>query len=78
MAEQAVPHVRGGDGGGEGIAPRLVIAEEGIEVAGASGDHDDPPGAKILHKKAERVKFDRTRIVASELTYRDETSDNAG
>ena len=45
MAEQAVPHVRGGDGGGEGSAQRLVIAEEGIEVARASGDHDDPPGS---------------------------------
>ena len=45
MAEQAVPHVRGGDGGGEGSAQRLVIAEEGIEVARASRDHDDPPGS---------------------------------
>lgn len=34
-----------GLGGRAGGAPRLVIAEEGIEVARASGDHDDPPGS---------------------------------
>ena len=68
MTEPTMPHVCGGGRGEESSGPSLVIAGEWIEIARASGDHEDPPGAKILHKKAERVKFDRTRIVVSELT----------
>ena len=68
MAKPAIPHVSIGGGGGEGGAPRLVITEERIEVAGASGDHDDFPGAKVLHKKTKRVKLYRARIIFGKLT----------
>ena len=75
MAESAMPHIGGGDGGGESRAPSLVIPKEQIEIAGASGDHEYPPGAKILHKKAKGVKFNRARVVFGELTDRDKTRD---
>ena len=72
-----MPQIRGSDGE-ECRGPSWFVADKGIEIAMANGDHENSPSAKILHKKTTRVKFDRTRIVASELTYRDETSDNAG
>ena len=67
MAEEPVPNVGGGGGGGESSAPWLVIAEERVEVAGASGDHDDPPGSKILHNKAIGGKFNRAQVIFGEL-----------
>ena len=74
MAEATMPHVTIGGCGGEGSAPRRVIAEERVEVAGASGDQDYPPGSKILHKKAKWVKFDGTKIIFDKLANRDEAS----
>ena len=55
-----MPHAGSGDGGRKGSAPRLVIPEERIEVAGASGDHENLPGVQILQKKAKGVKFNGT------------------
>ena len=73
-----MPHIAGGSLSGESSTPRLVIADERVEVAGASGDHDDFPGAKVLHKKTEWVKFYRARIVFSKLTNKNKTSNNSG
>ena len=77
MAELTVPHISGCDGGRESSTPGLVVAKKRAEVAGASGDHDDFPGSKILHKKAKWVKFYGTRVIFGKLTNGDKRGDNS-
>ena len=43
-----------------------------IKVTTAIAPDDHVPGLKILHRKAKRVKFDRTMIVNSEATNRNQ------
>ena len=73
-----MPHITVGGRSGESSASRRVGAEEWVEVAGASGDQDYPPCAKILHKKAKWVKFDGTKVIFCELTSRDKASGDGG
>lgn len=70
-----MPQVGGGGGGGERSWPRRVIAEEWVEVAGASGDHENLPGVQILQKKAKGVKFNGARFIACKLANGDEAGD---
>jgi hypothetical protein len=51
---------------------------ESLEGPGAIEPGDHAPGFEILHRKAKRIKFDRTVIVSSELTNRDEVLNNVG
>ena len=73
-----MPHIAVGGRSRESSAPRRVVAEEWVEVAGDSGDQDYPPCAKILHKKAKRVKFNGTKIIFCELTNGDKASGDGG
>lgn len=57
MAQPAVPQVAGGGGRGEDGMPWEIIAEEGVQITGATGDHDDFPGSKILHNKTRGKEF---------------------
>ena len=66
VPETTMPQIRGG--GEECGPPCWFIANEGVEVAGTSGDHENFPSVKILHKKTEKVKFDRERVIMSKLT----------
>ena len=69
-----MPHIAVGGRSRESSAPRRVVAEEWVEVAGASGDQDYPPCAKILHKKAKWEKFYGTKIIFGELANGDQAS----
>ena len=58
VPETTMPQIRGG--GEECGRPCWFIANEGVEVAGANGDHENLSSAKILHKKTTRKKFNGT------------------
>ena len=49
---------------------------EGVEVAGAIAAKHHPTGPRILNRKTKSVKFDRTLVVMSELTYGKEIANN--
>jgi hypothetical protein len=49
---------------------------EGVEVARAIAAKHHPTGPWILNRKAKSVKFNRTIVVTSELTYRKEIANN--
>ena len=74
MPKATTPQVRGG-GGEESGRRRRFIANKGVEIAMANGDHENSSSAKILHKKTTWIKFNRARIIFSEFTNRDEASD---
>ena len=74
MPKATMPQVRG-CGCKESRRRRRFIANEGVEIAVANGDHENSSSAKILHKKTTRVKFNRARIIFSKFTNRDEAGD---
>ena len=60
---------RGGAGGG-GV--------ERVEVARAITPSDHVPGVQILHRKAKRIKFNRTVIIGGETTNENQILNNVG
>jgi hypothetical protein len=68
MAKAAMPN-SGGDNGNKGTGHRGTCwSTEGVEGLGAIVPDDHAPGMKILHRKAKRIKFDRTTVIRSKLT----------
>jgi hypothetical protein len=78
MANAAMPSC-GGDGGNMGTGHRgtcwSIENVEGLEAI-VPGDH--APGMKILHRKAKRVKFDRTFGIRSKPPNWNEVLNNIG
>jgi hypothetical protein len=57
-----------GDSGNKGTRHQGTSwSTKGLEGPGAIVPSDHAPGIKILHRKAKRVKFDRTIVIRSKL-----------
>ena len=67
MAKAAMPS-SGGDNGKKGVEHRGTCwSIEGVEGPEAIVPGNHGPGMKILHRKAKRVKFDKTFFIRSKL-----------
>ena len=65
MPQAIVPEV---DGGVEARSKQRGGGTQWIEIAMAVTAEKNRPAAKILDGKAERVKFNRDRIIANKMT----------
>jgi hypothetical protein len=68
-----MPEGDGGSGCGEGgstSGDTGLGGEERVEIARAIAPSNHAPGLQILHRKAERIKFDIKKIIGSEATNR--------
>lgn len=69
----------GGDGGNKGTGHcGTCWSGEGVEGPGAIVPGDHVLGMKILHRKAKRVKLDRTIVIRSKLTNINKVLNNIG
>jgi hypothetical protein len=78
IAKAAMPS-SGEDSGNEGTGHRGTCwSSEGVEGLGAIVPCDHAPGMKILHRKAKRVKLDRTIVIIIKLTNKNKVLNNIG
>jgi hypothetical protein len=73
VAEAAVPKVRMVLEDEGGMVESLA---HGVQWAGTIASKNHGPGEKILHRKTIRIKLDRTIIIDSELSNRNQIFDN--
>ena len=45
-----------------------MITKKRVDIAGAIGAHEDPPGEKILQRETKRIKFNCAIIIMNEFT----------
>ena len=51
---------------------------EGVEVANTIAPDDLVLGAEVLHRKTERIKLNRNKIISGELADREKIFDEVG
>ena len=52
------------------------VAMKRVKWIGTTRRHDESPGGKVLHRKTEGIKFNRTRIAPSKIAYGYEVINN--
>ena len=73
MTQTSVPQRSRGDCGDVGMKVGVVGGwGYGLEIARAIAANDHASRPEVLNRKTKRVKFDRTCIISSKLTYRNQ------